>query len=95
MDSLHQLEKIGWDIDRHPKLDQTDPHTHNNKPVNYQQGYVNYITSAHEAIRRSGKPNFRGCKIPVRSNLNISFLENELVDYHDKEILTHRGGYSK
>ncbi len=87
VESLHQLEKSGWEIDRHPKLDQTDPHTHDNKPVDYQQGYVNYMTSAHEAICRSGKPNFRGCKIPVRSNLNISFLENELVDYHDKEIL--------
>ncbi len=86
-DSLRQLEKNGWDIDRHNKLDQTDSHTHNNKPVNNQQGYVNYIISAHEAIRRSGKPNFRRCKVPVRSNLNISFLENELVNYHEKDIL--------
>ncbi len=41
---------------------------------------------AHEAIVSSGLPNYRSCNIPVRSNLNIEFLRNNLIDYHDYRL---------
>ncbi len=43
---------------------------------------------AHEAIVSSGLPNYRSCRIPVRSNLNIEFLiRNNLIDYHDYRLV--------
>ncbi len=38
---------------------------------------------AHETIVSSGLPNYRSCRIPVRSNLNIEFQRHNLIDYHD------------
>ena len=52
-----------------------------------QESYIKYIISAHEAIRKSGKPNFTGCRFPIRSNMNIPFIERELEDYHDKVVI--------
>ncbi len=42
---------------------------------------------AHEAIVSSGLPNYRSCRIPVRSNLNIEFLRNNLIDYDDYRVV--------
>lgn len=35
----------------------------------------------------SGLPNYLGCRILVRSNLNISYFNEAVVDYQDKDIL--------
>ena len=40
----------------------------------------------HETVKRSGLPNIRGCRIPLESKWNVSYLEKELVDYEDKEV---------
>lgn len=53
------------------------------------QDYIQYIVAAHEAIQRSGKPNFRGCRIPIKTKMNVSFLETELENYADKEVLEY------
>ncbi len=42
---------------------------------------------AHEAIVSSGLSNYRSCRIPMRSNLNIEFLRNNLIDYHDYRLV--------
>ena len=42
---------------------------------------------ANSDVRQSGQPNFKGCKIPVPSNFNFEYLERELTDYYDKDIL--------
>ena len=40
----------------------------------------------HETVKSSGLPNIRGCRIPLESKWNVSYLEKELVDYEDKEV---------
>ena len=40
----------------------------------------------HEKILRSGCPNFQGCRIPVKSGINVSFFRQNLTDYSDKII---------
>ncbi len=42
---------------------------------------------AHEAIVSLGLPNYRSCRIPVRPNLNIEFLMNNFIDYHDYRLV--------
>ena len=37
----------------------------------------------HDIVYSSGLPNFKGCRIPVHSNINIAFLRENLVGYHD------------
>ena len=50
-------------------------------------GYYNNIIRAHEAIRKSGVHNYKGCHIPVKTKLNIDYLEKTLVDYHDSQVV--------
>ena len=38
-------------------------------------GYHNKIILAHETIKKSGVHNYKGCRIPVKTKLNIEFLE--------------------
>ena len=45
------------------------------------------MVQANKAVRSSKKPNFAGCQIPVQSNINFEFLEKELENYHDREII--------
>ena len=45
------------------------------------------IVKQHAAIRRSGVPNFKGCRFPVNSGINLSFLEEKLSDYGDKQVI--------
>ena len=40
----------------------------------------------HEVIKKSGKPNVRGCRIPIWSPWNYAYLQKELEGYHDKEV---------
>lgn len=37
-------------------------------------------------IEQSGRYNFQGCRIPVKSNWNTDLLSQLLTDYHDKQI---------
>lgn len=41
----------------------------------------------HTAIRDSKLPNARGVKIPIPTSLNIDYLEHNLVDYFDSEVI--------
>ena len=45
------------------------------------------ICNMHKAIRQSGKPNYVGCRIPLQTNINIGYLEKELTEYHDREVV--------
>lgn len=45
------------------------------------------VLKMHKAIRKSGKPNFMGCKLPVHSNINVAFLQSEAADYEDSAVL--------
>ena len=40
----------------------------------------------HEVIKKSGKPNIKGCRIPLKSRWNTEYLEKELEGYGDKEV---------
>ena len=45
------------------------------------------IISAHKLIRDSGLPNFLGCRIPVRSQLNVKAWRFHLADYWDQQLV--------
>ena len=47
---------------------------------------VHRLIHIHHVILQSGLPNYKGCRIPVKSGLNISFLRNELIDYDDQAL---------
>ena len=40
----------------------------------------------HETVKKSGKPNMLGCRIPLDTCWNIKFLKKELSDYVDKDV---------
>ena len=46
------------------------------------------MARANKAIRASGQYNFKGCRIQVPSRFKFGFLEAELEDYKDKEIIS-------
>ena len=41
----------------------------------------------HEVIKQSGKPNMLGCRIPLDTRWNIEFLETELREYQDSQVV--------
>ena len=45
------------------------------------------MIQANKLIRKSGVPNFKGCKIEVPSNFNFEFLETHLQDYNDPDLI--------
>ena len=38
-------------------------------------------------VRASGTFNHEKCKIQIPSNFNFPFLEQQLADYHDKDLI--------
>ena len=46
-----------------------------------------FLIDAHLKIVKSGKYNFRGKKILLPWKFNFKFIEEQLVDYHDKEVV--------
>ena len=42
---------------------------------------------AHKKVRKSHKYNFQGCRILIPSRFNFDFIENELKNYEDKEVI--------
>ena len=48
---------------------------------------VSYMAKANRAIRQSGMPNVKHCRIPEPSKLNLEVWEQELADYQDKGIV--------
>jgi hypothetical protein len=48
--------------------------------------FISFI-QAHDAIVQSGVPNFRGCRIPVPSKLNIPLWRSLLEGYHDDQLV--------
>ncbi len=49
--------------------------------------FIDYIVTAHEAIRASGLPNYMSCRIPIPSKINVDYLQDNLKDYEDKEVV--------
>ena len=46
------------------------------------------MVHANKAMRESYRPDFSACRIPVPSNFNLKYLEKELVNYQDSEIIS-------
>ena len=49
--------------------------------------FMAFMVQAHELIKSSGLPNYMGCRIKIPSRFHIDYLERELRDYEDKEVL--------
>lgn len=47
---------------------------------------LKFFLDAHEEVTKSGKYNFEGCRIPVNTKMNLSYLRGLLSDYKDKHI---------
>ena len=52
-----------------------------------QENLVTLMVTANSKVKKSGQPNFKGCRIPVPSLFKFDYLERELADYQDPEIL--------
>ena len=46
-----------------------------------------FWVNANRAIRKSKQPNFRGCRIKTNEKYNYQYLEEELQEYEDKDII--------
>ena len=57
------------------------------EPVEASTKYQ-YLNIA-ETIRRTGLPNYRGARIPIKSGLNINAWEHHLKDYPNKHLLQY------
>ncbi len=40
----------------------------------------------HEAVVASGVPNYKGCRIPLRTKLNISYLKEQLLEFRNAVV---------
>ena len=56
-------------------------------PHNYDM-LTKAMVKAHRAIRQSGQPNFKQCKIPVYSKLKLDYWESQLEQYKDVEVVS-------
>ena len=45
-----------------------------------------FLIDAHYKVKNSGVPNYMGCKIPVNTKMNISYMRSLLADYKDNKI---------
>jgi hypothetical protein len=45
-----------------------------------------HIIYTHNKVVNSGLPNYHGCKIPVKTRINVEFFRENLLDYKDKVI---------
>ena len=52
-----------------------------------QENLVTFMVTANNKVKKSGQPNFKGCRIPVPSLFKFDYLKRELADYDDSEIL--------
>jgi hypothetical protein len=43
-----------------------------------------HIIYTHNKVVNSGLPNYQGCKIPVKTRINVEFFRENLLDYKDK-----------
>ena len=50
------------------------------------QSVVEEIVGLFETVQASGEPNFKKCRIPVKSDLNISVWRHRLHEYSDKVV---------
>ena len=41
----------------------------------------------HSLVKKSGVPNFLGCRIPALSNFNIQYIRQNATDYPDQEVI--------
>ncbi len=86
--SLGSVEKEGSSLTTHvraePLIESAPGEAHGNGDhIRYWNSLSDreFDIGAHQAIVSSGLPNYSSCRIPVRSNLNIEFLRNNLIDY--------------
>ena len=59
---------------------------HNSEASKNCQGYQSKLLRLHEVVKKSGKANIRGCRIPLESRWKCDYLERELENYEDKEV---------
>ena len=45
-----------------------------------------HIIYTHNKVVNLGLPNYQGCKIPVKTRINVEFIRENLLDYKDKVI---------
>ena len=45
-----------------------------------------HIIYTHNKVVNLGLPNYQGCKIPVKTRINVEFFRENLLDYKDKVI---------
>ena len=48
---------------------------------------VNFLVKTAHLVKKSGVYNYQGCKIPLPSNFNFEFLQKELAQYHNKQVI--------
>jgi hypothetical protein len=41
-----------------------------------------HIIYTHNKVVNSGLPNYQGCKIPVKTRINVEFFRENLLDYY-------------
>ena len=46
-----------------------------------------FPVEAHKYVKQSGKPNFLGCRVPVKSQLNVKAWKDMLSGYWDKQLI--------
>ena len=46
-----------------------------------------FLLRAHELVKALGKDNFQGTRILLPSKFNFSYLETQLRDYHDRQVI--------
>ncbi len=51
-----------------------------------QSDFTLIMLKFHELVKQSGKANVEGLQIPVHSGIDCNFLDNELIDYEEREI---------
>ena len=45
------------------------------------------LINTHFAVKATGLPNYKSAKIPLPTSFNFPFLEKQLKDYHDKDVI--------
>ena len=52
--------------------------------------FSKYMIAAHHSVKASGLYNFQGCKIPVWSKFNLTFIERQLrgYQYEDMQVIS-------
>ena len=53
----------------------------------FYKDFNSFMIDAHFEVKRSGLPNFLGCKILLPSQFNFKFIQSALRDYEDTQVI--------